>query len=316
MKICGFGSAAVDIRITTADYGDGYRDKLLAHDTLWMGGGATTNFLTQVSRLGGKATWFGKLGQDRIGTMILDLLKNEHIDVSCALVESDAISPFNIAIYAGLGRRRIGGYLLPNCLHDISEQNVGFFVDALESGDWILIEVGEIPLPICVSCAEKAKLKGAHIVVDVDLDPIKQTRGTVGEIEELFGMCDVLMPNITSLGTLFPGQSIEKIAMDKLSRSNNTVILTLGDKGAAYVEHSGPFITVPAFNFNNVVDTVGAGDAFHGGVVYGLSTGMTIEDSVRLGNLCGGFNCLTFGPREGMIRREQLAEYGFTGGLS
>jgi 2-dehydro-3-deoxygluconokinase len=311
MKICGFGSAAVDIRITTADYGDGYRDKLLAHDALWTGGGSTANFLTQVSRLGGKATWFGKLGNDLIGTIILDLLKKENIDISYVLIEKDAISPFNLAIYAGAEKRRIAGYLLPNCLNNITEKDIEFYLDGVETDDWILVEIGEIPLPICLSFAEKAKIKGAHIVIDVDLDPIKQTCGTVEEIEALFGICDVLIPNINSLKTLFPDQSIEEIAIGKLSRFKKTVILTLGDKGAAYVEPSGSLVSVPGIKLKDVVDTVGAGDAFHGGVVYGLAMGMTLEDSVRLGNICGGVNCLTFGPREGMMRYEQLAEYGF-----
>ena len=71
--VYGFGSAAVDFRIRTADYGDLYKDKLLAQTWAEMGGGAVANFLSQVSRLGVKTSFLGKLGNDVIGKRIIEL---------------------------------------------------------------------------------------------------------------------------------------------------------------------------------------------------------------------------------------------------
>ena len=50
----------------------------------------------------------------------------------------------------------------------------------------------------------------------------------------------------------------------------------------------------------HVVDTVGAGDAFHGGLLFALSSKMELPQSVRLGAYCASTNCTSFGAREGM----------------
>ncbi|MBQ4298376.1 MAG: carbohydrate kinase, partial [Clostridia bacterium] len=69
--VYGFGTAAVDFRIRTADFGDLYKDKLLAQTCAEMGGGALANFLSQVSRLGGRTAFLGKLGRDPMGEKIV-----------------------------------------------------------------------------------------------------------------------------------------------------------------------------------------------------------------------------------------------------
>ena len=106
-QVWGFGSACVDIRLTTADYGPAYTTKLLAQETRLQGGGACANCLTQVARLGGRAAWLGKVGDDALGALILRQLQEERVDTSHALVAPNALSPFNVAVYAGTQWRRV-----------------------------------------------------------------------------------------------------------------------------------------------------------------------------------------------------------------
>lgn len=309
-KIWGFGTAAIDIRIKTAEYGDTYKDKLLAQEIEWFGGGSTSNFLVQVSRLGGKAGWLGKLGNDAIGHAIETMLRSECVDCSAVVRDSEVISPFNLAVYAGDARRRIGGFLLPNCMKDVTKADIETFIDAIDAKDWVLVEVGEIPLTTCIAFSELVKAKGAYIVIDVDLDPIKQCGETREVAETLFSLCDVLMPNVNALATLYGDIESKELAQMLYTRYGCRVVLSLGAEGASYMEGDGVYRQIAAIPVQ-VVDTVGAGDAFHGGVVYGLSTGLSLERTVVLGNICGAHNCKTFGARNGMIKASELKEYGF-----
>ena len=305
LRVWGFGSAAIDLRISTAEFGEGYRDKLLARETRWLGGGSTANTLVQVARLGGQAGWLGKLGTDSIGKAIEDSLCTEGIDLAALIRDPDALSPFNLAAYAGSGRRRIGGFLMPNCLGSIGGQDLDHFITFISPGDWLLIEVGEIPVPVCTRFAEMANRAGAKVAVDVDLDPIAQCGSTTDEVSNLFGHCELLMPNHQSMHSLYPGIDGGGL-LDLLHENYGTaVIVSEGAEGSRAIDSAGKHIHVPAMAVD-VVDTVGAGDAFHGGVIFGLSQGRGFEQSIKLGTICGAFNCLTFGAREGMIKKEEL----------
>lgn len=56
-----------------------------------------------------------------------------------------------------------------------------------------------------------------------------------------------------------------------------------------------------------VADTTGAGDAFIGSVVYGITTGMAPELILQLGAAVAACKCTALGARPGLPRRTQLA---------
>jgi fructokinase len=309
MRLWGFGSAAIDLRIRTAEYGEAYRDKLLAQETRWMGGGSTANTLAQAARLGGRAGWFGKLGVDGIGRAIEESLIKEGIDLSALVRDPQALSPFNLAAYAGPERRRIGGFLLPNCLAGIDRTDLDHFCAFLKPGDWLLIEIGEIPIPVCLEFADMVRRIGVRVVLDVDLDPLKQCGADADLVSMLFGQCDVLMPNRQSLHSMYPALETPALLEALYGRHHTTVIVSEGSAGSKAIDIDGQYFHVPALAVD-VADTVGAGDAFHGGVIFGLSRGLGLLKALRLGTICGAHNCRTFGAREGMIRMEDEGPLG------
>ncbi len=73
------------------------------------------------------------------------------------------------------------------------------------------------------------------------------------------------------------------VAMEKMyALTGNTVIVTLGDKGAAW--YDGAHHTVPAVPCEKVVDTIGAGDSHVGAVMACLAEGMTMEQAITTAN--------------------------------
>ena len=308
--IWGFGTATIDIRIKTADYGEGYKDKLLSQEMSICGGGATANFLSQIARLGGNAGYIGKTGTDPFGEFALRSLSEEKINISAVIRDTEQISPFNLAVYAGDLKRRVGGYLLPNALTNITCKDISHFTSFMKSDDWLLIEVGEIPLTACLDLARKAKCKGVKIAIDVDLDPIKQCREKKEDIQELFNCCDILLPNKSSLKSLYPEYEIHEMLQALYDMYHVVVIITDGGNGSNVIEISGKILHFPCVK-TLVVDTVGAGVAFHGGVIWAMAEGLSIRKAVELGTICGSHNCMTFGARGGMISSKELNQYKF-----
>lgn len=309
--IFGFGSATLDFRINTADFGDNYRDKLLARETKVFGGGSAANCLVQVARLSRQAVgsslrpaWLGKLGRDWIGDGIVSGLEEEGVDCSAALRDATVCSPFNVAVYAEW--RRVGGYLLPNALGTLTRDEVRQLASVPEPGDWCIAEIGEIPLETTREFCQTAHTRGVHLLIDVDLDPQRQCVGDPSLIGATLRCADVLAPNRAALRSLYGDIGAPGLVDALAAEYGVSVVITSGADGSYYRDPGQPTRHVPAIPVD-VVDTVGAGDAFHGGLLYALSRGETLADAVLLGTRCGAAACLKFGARSSMPTMDELA---------
>jgi len=304
-RIFGFGTAAVDFRIFTAEMGLDYKDKLLAQRISVFGGGATANCLVQVARLGGKTAWLGKLGNDWIGRKIIEQLELEGVDCSGIVQTPDQCSPFNVAIYAGERGRRIGGFLLPNSLSALTDSDIALLCKPLRTEDWMIVELGEIPLEDTLNFCRLSKAAGAKLMIDVDLDPIRQCNGSPQLVTALFGLADILVPNRTTVESIYTGMSSGALA-EKMAKTHGVMtVVTAGEDGVYFCKPESSPKHQKAYAIN-VVDTVGAGDAFHGGLLYALAQGWPIEKAVDLGARCGAENCKSFGARNGMPTNSDL----------
>ena len=303
--IYGFGSAALDFRIEVADLGCDYKDKLLARNTTILGGGAVANCLIQVARVGGKPSWLGKLGDDWIGSLIKEQFCLEKVDCSNIIQDPSVCSPFNLAIYAGEKLRRVGGFLVPNSLAELSFEDILYLSSNIKKEDWVIVEVGEIPLDITLVFCQQMKKKGANLLVDIDLDPVKQCRGNSNLVKDIIRLSDFLIPNYYAMQTLYPDITPEELIKKLADEFKVVTIITVGADGVYYCQPGNSVVHQNAFEAK-VVDTVGAGDAFHGGLLYGLASNWSLPRAVELGARCGAYNCQNFGAREGMPIAEEL----------
>ena len=86
----------------------------------------------------------------------------------------------------------------------------------------------------------------------------------------------------------------------------NLVFITNSEKGCIVVENQ-QIVQVPGFPVKPV-DTVGAGDAFAGGVLYGLTNNLTSQQAGRWGNYLGSEVVKIHGPRLPESQVAKLAE--------
>ncbi len=82
------------------------------------------------------------------------------------------------------------------------------------------------------------------------------------------------------------------------------MVVTLGAAGAIAVG-SGGAVRVPAFPVA-AIDTVGAGDAFSGGLAASLAAGAPIEDALHIASAAAGLTCTRPGAVDALPTREEV----------
>ncbi len=134
---------------------------------------------------------------------------------------------------------------------------------------------------------------------------------TARDLVEAIDGCLILIVNDYELDLVLDKTGLKKEA---LLGHAEAVIVTLGALGSKVFTRDGE-ISIPAVKPRKVEDPTGAGDAYRGGLLSGLSRGREIAQSARMGSVCASFavECYgtqeyTFTPREFQERFE--AYYG------
>jgi sugar/nucleoside kinase (ribokinase family) len=85
--------------------------------------------------------------------------------------------------------------------------------------------------------------------------------------------------------------------------------MTMGKRGAM-IYCDGQFLESPAYEVpGGCRDTTGAGDAFHGGFLYGLLSGEEIERSLELANATAALKCRDLGARTALPTLTELNSF-------
>lgn len=92
------------------------------------------------------------------------------------------------------------------------------------------------------------------------------------------------------------GRILGIIQMDiiELSKKGIKIITTLGDQGVSYLDEENN-LTVPAYKSDKIVDPTGAGDAWRAGFASGIMQGLTVRESLKLGNALASFAVEKYG---------------------
>ncbi len=127
-------------------------------------------------------------------------------------------------------------------------------------------------------------------------------------LDLLTGDLEMLFANEDEITLLFGAADFDA-AVEAVAETGVLAVLTRGAKGSVVVTASGT-ITVPAEPVAAVVDTTGAGDLFAAGFLYGITNGLSPEDSARLGGVCAAEIISHVGARPWADLRELAVSAG------
>lgn len=289
--VVGLGLNAVDHIVVVPHYPEfNTKTRLISHSQ--QPGGQIASALTSLARLGCKTRYIGKIGDDPSGQLQLSRLKAEgveHSQVKCVAGATSQIA--FIIIDARSGERTIiwdRDDKLAFAAEEVEESTIS-------TGKILHIDGHDVAADIVA--AQMAHKAGMAVVIDVD---------------NFYPGADKLLPHIDFLVTSsdFPcrvtGIKDHKESLAKLKEISGSyfVAMTLGREGVlAY--HQGEYLHVNGFEID-CRDTTGAGDAFHGGFIYGLLQNMTIKETLRFANAVAAIKCTHFGAQTGLPTLEQV----------
>jgi ribokinase len=238
-------------------------------------GGKGSNMACCAARLQADAALMGKIGKDSFGDDFLSLLKEEGVSEQGVLYTEKLPTAVGFIIFSSKGTNSIVIDIAAN--GDFSPKDIESHDGIIESSDVILSPL-EIPLETALAAAKVAKMKGKKSI----LNPAPAIDLRDADLSDVF----VLTPNETEgrvcLG-MRPDDNIsdEDLGTALLELGVENVMLTLGPKGILWTSRDGIRV-IPALEVD-VVDSVGAGDAFNAGLAVGLSENQPIAEAIALG---------------------------------
>src|ERR1700738_4306067 len=270
-------------------------------------GGVTGNNLTQVARLGAKAGWLGLIGDDESGRLITRAFAEDGLDLSGIEVIPGEKSTFTWIPVDAQGERCI--YMFPNVNGKLSAEQVRTrFAGHIVKARHFHTEASQLPLAPVREGMRIAHEAGVRVIFDLDVAPSYFAQAQLGaenELLEALQFVDVLKPCKAAAREITGETDYGKIATKLLALGPKVVAVTMGADGAL-IASAGKMAHVPALKVN-VVDSTGAGDAFMGGLSYGLLQDWNHRAVGLFANACAAICCTKVGARAMGKRNEVVA---------
>ncbi len=266
--------------------------KLLATAFTESGGGMAANASVAVARLGGEAHYWGRLGDDALGDRIVGQLAAEGVDVTAVRRIRGCVSPSAAILIANDGERLVCAYNDPALDQDASWLPLPRVAEA----DAVLTDVR---WPAGASALlDAARIAGKPAVFDGDVGPVEGLR----DLARRATHAAFSEPGLAlAAGTNNPGAGLRRLAAIAPAA---IVGVTLGAEGFLWIEDGRERRLAPPTV--NVVDTLAAGDVWHGAFTLGLGEGKDVESAARFANIAAAIKCTRFGGRLGAPRRAEV----------
>jgi len=259
----------------------GQVEKIVSQAVLTIGSSSAI-FACGASRLGLRVAYIGKVGSDLFGKFMRQSLDEYGIDTSGLVVDKQ--TPTGVSVILASGRdRAILTYLGTIPLLEYSEINQDIIKKArhMHVGSYFIQETMRPILPILF---EQAHEWGLSVSLDPNYDP---TGKWDGGLDKLLGNVDVFLPNAVECKGI-SGESNLDQALDYIQAKVKCLGVKLGGKGAILVQGAKKYSCEPIDVM--VIDTVGAGDSFDAGFIYGYLAGWDSMRILKLANICGGLS--------------------------
>jgi sugar/nucleoside kinase (ribokinase family) len=265
----------------------GSSSAILAHNLAALG--ISTGFITRV-------------GQDELGQLALNRLKESGADLSKAVFTSDETKTgVTILLHHG-SERRILTY--PGTMFEmtIDDLDIDYLASAkhFHLSSLFLHRALQADLP---ALFRELKSRGLTLSLDTNDDPEDKWDGV---LRELLPFIDVLLPNCEELCRMTHRSDVDD-ALRELTSIVPVIAVKCGKEGAL-VQNGRQRTLIPGVEVQPV-DTIGAGDSFDAGFLAAWLSGHSPEESARAGNITGAFSTLRPGGTEAFRVREERERF-------
>ena len=261
-------------------------------------GGKGANQAVAAARLGGNVSLIAKVGKDIFGKQAIRLFKNEGIDTSSVLKDSDLPSGIALITVDDKGENCI--VVASGANATLSTRNLKKFKEKIQSASIILLQL-ETP----VDTVAYGVTLGAARNVTVVLNPAPACTLPDNLLEHV----SIITPNEREAGMLTGIDvkditSAEQAARLLQSKGISTVIITMGAKGALLL-HENRFSMIESPKVE-ALDTTAAGDVFNGALVVALAEEKSMEEAVKFACAAASISVTRLGAQASAPYRNEL----------
>ena len=258
-------------------------------------GGNALNAAIGIVRLGGRASICGPMGDARetSSRFIFEKLAQEGIETKDIVHMPGLVTPISSVMVDPSGERTIVTFRDP-ALWKVRLPSTDML---LEDCDAILTE--SRCAEFCTDLCAEARRRGIPVVVDVDR-AMSLREGLLNASSHLVFSSEPLQE---TADVTDDGQALKKIA--KLTPS--FLAGTRGPKGTIWLDEQGNLQETPAFPVHTV-DTLGAGDVFHGAFALAITENQELREALRFASAAAALKCTRFGGAFAAPQRAEVTE--------
>ncbi len=269
--------------------------KMRAHRAVEAGGGMAASASVAAARLGGAVAFWGRVGDDSAGATIRAELRREGVEVSGLLECAGGVSSSSAILVDAAGDRIIVNHRGEG----LAEAPDFLPLERVRQARAVLVDVrwpqGSVAL------MARARADGVATVVDLDV-------GNAEHAGDLLPLADHAVFSQPGLAEFSPDLPVEDGLRRARAMGAGIVGVTLGEHGYRWLDHDGVLRIQTGFAVE-VVDTTGAGDAFHGAYALGVARGMSDSACARLASAAAALKCTHPGARAGLPRMDAVVAF-------
>lgn len=232
-------------------------------------GGSTFNSIVSLSRAGVRTVFVSETGNDRVGGLIRDFLRQNGVDDSYMHATQDARSPISLAF---LDSENNADYVF---YREKGKDRYDFSLPEIEADDIVVFgsyyAVNPDTRPQVRQLLETARRKGAIVYYDVNFRPSHRRdvmRVTPNLIENL-EFADIVRGSRDDFSVIYNKEDADRVYSSEISFYCKRMVFTDGPQPVRIFADGGLRLQYEVAA-TDTVSTIGAGDNFNAGLVYGL----------------------------------------------
>lgn len=258
-------------------------------------GGNALNAAIAIVRLGGRATICGPMGDQKetSSRYIFEMLAHEGIETNHIIHMPGLVTPISTIMIDPSGERTIVTFRDPE-----------LWKVRLPAPDTLLDDCHAILTEsrcaeFCTDLCAEARRRGIPVVVDADR-AMSMREGLLTVSSHLVFSSEPLQE---TAGVADDGEALRRVA----KVTSSFLAGTRGAQGTIWLDENGNLQQTPAFPVHTV-DTLGAGDVFHGAFTLAITEKQELQDALRFASAAAALKCTRFGGALAAPQRAEVVE--------
>ena len=269
-------------------------------------GGCAANVSIALAKIGLDVTVIGRIGKDKLGEIVLDVLKRENVDVTALKIDASISTAASLVMISSDSERSIVHAMGANryfCFEDID-------LDIIRNARILLI-AGTFLMPGFDGHGTEKLLKFArenHVICCMDT-AWDSTGMWMDKIQNCLPYLDWFMPSYEEACQLSHKTDVEEMAKFFMSKGVKNVIIKLDQQGCFVMTQKDNGIIIPSFKGIQVKDSSGAGDSFCAGFMAGLYHQWDVRKSALFANAVGAHCVMEIGTTTGVKTMDEILTF-------